>query len=97
MSITILVELRSKPENVDKLKSTLINQFPETRAYNGFQSIEFHEDEDDPNHFMMIERWDSRSCYEKYRAWRIETGSANELADLLSQPLNIHYYNRIEE
>ena len=95
MSVTILLELHSKPENLEQLKSIFQEILPDTRAYDGCQGLELIVNQDDPNHFIVIEKWNSRQHYETYFAWRVETGVVDKLAALSSQPPSIRYYDQI--
>ena len=45
---------------------------------------------------MFYERWDSRQHYEKYLAWRTETGAVNQLGAMLAAPPSIRYFERID-
>jgi len=50
---------------------------------------------DDTANVVLIERWETRSHYEKYLAWREETGVLGQLGALLEGPPNIRFYSNI--
>jgi quinol monooxygenase YgiN len=45
---------------------------------------------------VFYERWDSRQHYEKYLAWRTETGVADQLVAMLAAPPSIRYFERVD-
>ncbi|MCT2559019.1 antibiotic biosynthesis monooxygenase [Tsuneonella sp. YG55] len=55
---------------------------PDTRAFDGCRDIKvFHDAERDT--FVLIEKWDSFDHYDRYIAWRMETGLGEMLDPLL--------------
>jgi quinol monooxygenase YgiN len=96
MSVTVLFEIQSNPESIDALKSTLKNILPDTRSYDGCQGVNVVENQDDPCNVVLIQTWASRQHYEKYLAWRSETGAIETLGTMLSKPPSIRYYDDID-
>ena len=96
MSVTILVEFRVKPEKVDTLKKRFKEILPDTRAYDGCQELKVYNSQDDPTNIVLVEHWDSRPQYEKYLAWRTETGFLEELGAVLAGPPSIRYYDLVD-
>ena len=96
MSAAILVELKVKPEFTDEIKVLLKEILPDTRAFKGFRQIEIHENMDDPSDVVFYEVWDSRAHYEKYLAWRTETGFLDRLSPMLAAPPNIRFYSLVD-
>jgi quinol monooxygenase YgiN len=45
--------------------------------------------------YILVEYWDSRVHYEKYAAWRTETGVMDKIGTMLAGPPNIRYFERI--
>ncbi len=93
MSVIILLEMQSKPESIDELKSTFDNILPDTRSYDGCISVKVVGNQDDPLNVVLYEVWDSRQHYEKYLAWRAEVGTLEALGSMLSQPPSIRYFD----
>jgi len=54
-------------------------------------SVEVYVDADDLDTVFLIEEWDSRSHYERYMSWRIETGLIELLESVLLSPLELRY------
>lgn len=94
MACTVLLELKVKPECVDDTLAGLAGLLPETRQYEGCIEVYAHQDQDDPTTILAIEQWDSREAYEKYFAWRTETGVIDALAAWVSAPPSIRYFDK---
>ena len=91
----VLLEAVAKPESVGTLKEMLAARLPETRAYEGCQGITPHLN-DDGRTFVFVEHWDSVEHYEKYLAWRTETGVLAELSALLEDDPSIRYFEAVD-
>jgi quinol monooxygenase YgiN len=74
MSTIVLLEMQVKPEAVDEMKAFLKKALPDTRAYDGCQGLDLYGNLDDTGNLVTYQRWASRQHYEKYQAWRTETG-----------------------
>ncbi len=96
MSVIVLLEAHVKPEAVDELKSSLKALLPDTRAYDGCQGIDIYGNLEDGGNLVFYERWDSREHYEKYLAWRTETGVMDQLGAMLTAPPSIRYFERVD-
>ena len=96
MSVTVLLEMQSKPEKIDELKAVFKNILPDTRSYDGCQGVDMVGNQDNPCNLVLIEKWASRQHHEKYSAWRTETGVLEKLGAMLSQPPSIRYYDDID-
>jgi quinol monooxygenase YgiN len=74
---------------------TLLDNFTvalvDTRVFDGCLSVETFVDEDNADFIMLIEEWESRTHYERYMAWRVETGLLEMLKPILAAPLELHY------
>ena len=79
MSVLVLLDLKIKPDRFDDLKNWMKNNLQDTRAFDGCNGITIQRDQDDPNHMVFVEDWDSRPQYEKYLAWRGERGDVGDL------------------
>jgi quinol monooxygenase YgiN len=96
MSVIVILGMQSKPEALEDLKSTLKNILPDTRAYDGCQSVHVTGNQDDPCNLVLIEKWESRQHNEKYMEWRTDTGALAALGEMLSQPPSLRYYNDLD-
>ena len=96
MSINVILETQSKPECIDDLKSTLKNILPDTRSYDGCIEVQVVGNQDDPLNIILLETWETREQYEKYLAWRAETGALDALGAMLSEAPSIRYYDNLD-
>ena len=94
MSVVVLLEIQVKPEAIDEMKAFLQRILPDTRAYDGCQGIDIYGNLDDTGNLVFYERWDSRQHYEKYFAWRTETGVLNQFGTMVAAPPSIRYFER---
>jgi quinol monooxygenase YgiN len=96
MSVVVLLEIQVKPEAVNEVKAMLKENLPDTRAYAGCQGLEVYRNLDETGNLVFYERWDSREQYQKYLAWRTESGAMDRLGALLKAPPSIRYYERVD-
>ena len=96
MSVLVLLEAKVKSGNVSNVKSYLAEILPDTRAYDGCQGIDVYFNTEDTGSMVGVEHWDSRAHYEKYMAWRTETGVMDKIGAMLTGPPSIRYFERID-
>ena len=92
--VTVILELKAKQGTGDNLVSIFKEVLPLTRESHGIISIELIQNQDDPDALVFIERWETRSHYEKYFAERTEAGALDNLAELIEGGLSIRYFNQ---
>jgi len=97
MSVTVLLEVLAKPESIEQLKSALKEILPDTRKYDGCIGVQTTLNQDDALNVLIIETWQSRAHYEKYFAWRAETGALDALGALLSAPPSVRYFDTLAD
>ncbi len=95
MATRIVVELDVKSENRDELVGAMKEGLSDTRAYDGCNEVRLYEGDDDPNHLVIIEEWESRGHHERYMAWRTETGMMAKWMQMLSKEPRMSYLNGI--
>ena len=96
MSCVVLLEIQVKPEKVNDVKAMLKANLPDTRSYAGCQGIDVYDNLDDKGNMVAYERWDSPAHYQKYLAWRTETGELDKLGAYLAGPPSIRYFERVD-
>jgi len=80
MEVFIIIEARLQPDRREELLELMQSRFgPEALAFDGCLGIETYASIDDPNRVTFHERWESRAQFEKYVAWRIESGHMDEV------------------
>ena len=95
MSVLVTLDLKVKPENAGDLKNYLRDELHHTRESDGCNGITIHSDQDDPNHLLFVEDWDSRQQYEKYLSWRTERGDVEKLIGWLAGDPVFSYYDNV--
>ena len=82
MPVTIIAEFHAAPGKLDELTATLKTLLPETRVYDGCVSLDSWLDEQRST-IVLTEQWTSFDHYDRYLAWRRETGVLAAAAGLL--------------
>jgi quinol monooxygenase YgiN len=96
VTIMVLLELKAKADAVESLKAALPPLFPETRAFDGCRDITAYTCADDGRTLVFVERWESRAHYERYLAWRTETGTLAEVVGMLEGDISIRYFEQVD-
>jgi quinol monooxygenase YgiN len=92
----VIVEIKVKPDLVDEMELLLKKILPDTKAFDGFISIDVCHNLDSIGSFVFYEQWKSRRHYEKYLAWRIETGVIDQMTAMSVEPPTISYFELIK-
>lgn len=95
MTCTVILEIRVKPEFVDGMAAGFKGLFPDTRSFPGCIELFASQNQDDRQNFVIVETWESRAAYEKYFAWRVETGAIAALGQQIEGEVNLRYLDRI--
>jgi len=86
MSVTVLLELRFKPDEVAAGRELMGRTLETTRAFDGNLRTDVLVDEDDEAHWIIYELWDTVEHDEAYRAFRAGEGKVIQLPPLLAAP-----------
>jgi quinol monooxygenase YgiN len=86
MPVTVLLELKFKPESVAEATEVFRRELVKTRAFDGNLVTEVIVDEDDEAHWVIYESWESVAHDEAYRAFRAGEGKITDLPPLLAAP-----------
>jgi quinol monooxygenase YgiN len=86
MPITVILELRLKPDAVPEARDLMRRTLQATRAFDGNLGTEVFVDQDDEAHWIINELWDSVEHDEAYRKFRAGEGRVAELPPLLAAP-----------
>lgn len=93
MAVMVLLEVQAKQGTGDGLVATFKQILPDTRKYDGFLDITVHQNQDDKDNLVLVEKWKSKADYESYLGWRQETGVLDQLIAACSAPPSIRYYD----
>lgn len=86
MSLLILLEMKPAPEHVEEVKRRLVADLPETREFDGCESLSVHESQEHPGEILFVMRWASIADHDRYVAWRQERGELQSFFELLTEP-----------
>jgi quinol monooxygenase YgiN len=93
MAVTILLEVRAKEGTGNDLLATMKGILPDTRSYDGCINLNVYQNQDDSDVLVLVENFESKAHYEKYVAWRVETGVMQQLGDALAEPPSIRFFD----
>lgn len=83
MSIALTIAITTTEANREELVNSFRAILPDTRAFEGCQSVQLAADAEDPTKLILIEFWESAERYDAYRAWRAESGTSVLASDLV--------------
>ena len=86
MSVTVILELKFKPESVATAREVFSRALKDTRAFPGNLRTDVLVDENDEGHWVIYELWESVEADEAYRAFRAGEGKLTEVPALVSEP-----------
>jgi quinol monooxygenase YgiN len=86
MAVTVLLELKFKPDEVAAGRELMGRTLETTRAFDGNLRTDVLVDEDDEAHWIIYELWDTVEHDEAYRAFRAGEGKVTQLPPLLAAP-----------
>jgi quinol monooxygenase YgiN len=86
MPVTVLFELRLKPDAVPAARALMRRTLQTTRAFEGNLATDVLVDEDDEAHWVIYELWETVEHDEAYRRFRAGEGRVTELPPLLAAP-----------
>lgn len=86
MPVTVLLELRVKPEEVSAARDVMGRALRDTRAFAGNVRTDVLVDSDDEAHWVIYEVWETVEHDEAYRRFRAGEGKIAELPPLLAAP-----------
>jgi quinol monooxygenase YgiN len=93
MPVTVILELRFKPESVAAGRELMGRALQDTRAFDGNIRTDVLIDEDDEGHWLIYELWESVDHDEAYRRFRAGEGKLAQLPPLLAAPAVKTRYN----
>jgi heme oxygenase (mycobilin-producing) len=96
MSLNVLLEIPAADGKAGELIALLKQNLGDTRARQGCEYVTVHQDQDNPNAIVLIERWASRADDDAYRAWRAADGAIKGIGALVAGPPSIRYFDDID-
>ncbi len=86
MPVTVILELKFKPDAVAAARDVMGRALRDTRAFAGNLRTDVLVDEDDEAHWLIYEIWATVEDDEAYRAFRAGEGKLTDLPPLLGAP-----------
>ncbi|WP_041181405.1 putative quinol monooxygenase [Mycobacterium canetti] len=86
MPVTVILELKLKPEAVSAARAIMGRALQDTRAFDGNLGTDVLVDQDDEAHWLIHELWETVEHDEAYRKFRAGEGKLTELPPLLAAP-----------
>ena len=86
MAVTVILELKVKPESVREARNVMGRALQDTRAFEGNIRTDVLVNEDDEAHWVIYELWESVEHDDAYRKFRAGAGKIAELPPLLAAP-----------
>ena len=86
MPITVILELKFKPDAVAAARDLMGRTLQVTRAFDGNLRTDVLVNEDDEAHWLVYELWETVEHDEAYRSFRAGEGKVTELPPLLAAP-----------
>jgi quinol monooxygenase YgiN len=86
MPVTVILELRVKPEAVGAARGVMGRALRDTRAFAGNLRTDVLVDSDDETHWLIYEIWETVEADDAYRRFRAGEGKITELPPLLAAP-----------
>jgi len=68
MALVINAHIYAVPGHRETIKAGLLKLVPPTRLEHGCHFYDLHEDQDDENHFVFFESWESKAALDKHMA-----------------------------
>lgn len=64
--LTMIANIHAGPDRTALVKEELLRLLPPTRAEAGCIAYDLHQDDEDPAHFVMFEKWASREAWQAH-------------------------------
>lgn len=96
MTVRVLVDLKVQPSKIEEFKTFIASLVEGTRSYDGCEEMTVNVNQDDPSNVLFVETWESREKYEKYFAWRQESGALDKVAPMLTEEPSLRYLDPVE-
>lgn len=95
--IVVLAKARAKKGSEERLEKTVRAAMPPTHAETGCLKYSFNRSIEDPEIFVMVERWASKDALDRHLASPHIRELFSKLPDLLAVPMEITTYRTIPE
>ncbi|MDY7096712.1 MAG: putative quinol monooxygenase [Pseudomonadota bacterium] len=66
MPLSIIAQIKAKPEHAEAVKRELLKLVPITRAEKGCIQYDLHQDNEDSSFFIFYENWETRDLWQTH-------------------------------
>lgn len=95
MSVTVILEAHTADGRGGDFVSLLREFLVQNRQWQGCESVNVHRNEDDPDVYVLVQRWVTRADYEAYLGWRRERGDLATIGSHLTGPPSIRFLDTV--
>ena len=67
-NLTIVAHIIAKADKIEPVKAELLKLIAPSREDQGCVQYDFHQDNENPAHFMFYENWESRELWQEHMA-----------------------------
>jgi quinol monooxygenase YgiN len=96
MTATILLDIQTHADRLEDMRALLHKRMPEALAYDGCLGVDLVENIEKPGNLVFWEKWESHAHYEKYYAFREESGVLEEFSAMLTEEPQIRMFEDYE-
>ncbi|MDA0264424.1 MAG: putative quinol monooxygenase [Chloroflexi bacterium] len=96
MSVTVTLAFSVHSERAGEFKALLKELLPDTRAFDGCQTVDVYQDQENPGLIYLVEDWASKEHQQRYQAWRGETGIAETVGPFLADEPRFNYPDKLD-
>ena len=93
MALMVLFEVQAKKGTGDQLVATFKKILPEARAWDGLLDMVVHQNQNDRDNLVLVDKWETKGAFESYMAWRQETGVLDQLLSACVRPPTVRFYD----
>lgn len=93
MTTIVILDIPATPDTRDAVLKTLTEALDETRAFEGCEGLDLIVNQDDAANILVYERWRERADYDRYRAWRQETGFSESFRAMFPDPPTVRVFD----
>lgn len=95
MSVTVIVNFHTKPDKANALKELLSGLQSKVIEAGGL-SISLVQDQDDPQQFFEIEKWNTANDHKKFAEAAAAAGAFKPLEEMLDKPFSVNYLDTVK-
>ena len=93
MTTIVILDIPADSDNRDTIYNTLATALEDTRRFEGNEGLELLVNQDDQCNIVVYERWRSRADYDRYLAYRQESGFSAELRAMISGDIVVRKFD----